>query len=363
MKTRYTLTPYAGNKSQYEPILDHYDTIIDVFAGGLGGTLQTAIANPQARYYVAESSNCQRALIKQLTVEPGNFDLVRKAALMFIDRFFEKTDYPTACKWLSTSYQVEDYELGLAALSVMRRFFFSSILRTTPGSGEINVWISVRKILGDPAWKAACKSLYEHTDYTKLTTAETKEFNANLGQALFENGLLKKHMQRSVESWYKSIQPLLYEWFAEPRFLTVVDDYHKLLDSSLIQGKVLCYVDPPYWNDNTGTFLDEAGRKRYHKQTSSYEHHDPRSEATWLMFQDCVDWGVVNGCDLVVCNYGSDAYRSAIEKLKKIYELEVVVENKSCWCTGKRSKYTAVPVGKESVYFCYPKVQVGAIAA
>lgn len=361
---RFTLTPYTGNKSSYPAIAGSYDTIYDFFGGSLGGTIQTAIANPNAKYNVAEASRCQRALIKCLNCNRDAFHGVSLYANELIRDFFEEPSYADASKWLSDQYQNgDDFLLTDAALSVMRRFFFSSILRTTPGSGKINVWISVRKILGDTPWKKACTELFPDVDYKNLDTAQTKEFNASLGQVLFENGVLEQAMRRSVASWYKSVQPLLDQWHSVPRRkLNVVDDYKQFLNSQPA-GKTLCYIDPPYFNSNTGRFIDEAGRTRYHKQTPSYENHDPRSEATWSMFADCVDFAQSVGADMVLCNYGSDRYTSTMQRLANSYDIVTITDKKECQCTGQKSKYTTVPIGEESVYFCQPKVNAMEIAA
>ncbi len=362
---RYTLTPYCGNKANYEPIMGGYDTIIDPFAGSLGGTLKTAIVNPQAKYIVAESSNCQRSLIKGLQFQPDYYDLVKDSAIELVEEFFGAASYSDACKWLSKLYSSTNALLDAAALSVMRRFFFSSILRTTPGSGDINVWISTRKILGDSKWKTELSSMgYSISDYKALSFIEKREFNAAFGEHLFKSKTLKSAMVASIESWHKSIQPLLREWFNEQRNITILDDYKSCLDTNLAQGNTLLYVDPPYYNPNKGTFRDEAGRIRRHKQTPSYENHDPQAIATWLMFYDCYEFGLSKNVDMVLCNYGSTEFTDAIDNLSRNnYDLEVMISEKECLCTGQKSKYTSVPIGTESIYFATPKVEYREIAA
>lgn len=357
-KIRYTLTPYAGNKADYFHDLGKYDTIIDFFGGSLGGTLKTAIANPSAKYYVAEASNCQRALI-DFFLNEHFYDLysICDAAKDIIDMFFDYSDYQSASKWLSKIYSRKNgvSELWLAALSVMRRFFFSSILRTTPGSGDINVWISVRKILGDTKWKKLVAEYYPDIDYNNLTTQQTKQFNVEFAQKVFENGILYRAMIDSVNAWYECTKPVFDEWQSQGRNAVVVDNYKQLLDSSIVQGKTLLYIDPPYYNSNKGKFRDSEGRLRSHKQTPSYENHDPASEDTWKMFSDCLEFGLRNNCDMVLCNYTSDRFVAAIEAIKGQYNLIEVVAGKECKCTGQKSKYTTMPIGQEYVLFATPK--------
>lgn len=363
-RIRYTLTPYAGNKADYGNGLGEYDTIVDFFGGSLGGTLKTAIDNPNASYYVAEASNCQRALI-EFFLNEHFYDLysVCNVAKDLIDDFFNFDNYQTATYWLTDQYNNALLETTYAALSVMRRFFFSSILRTTPGSGDINVWISVRKILGDAKWKKLVAEYYPGVDYNTLDTQQTKQFNAEFAQKVFSNGILHLAMADSVNAWYEMTKPVFDEWQSQGRSATVVDNYKALLDNGIIQGKTLLYIDPPYYNSNKGKFRDESGRLRSHKQTPSYENHDPASEDTWKMFSDCLEFGLRNGCDMVLCNYTSDRFIKAVEAIKGQYDLIEVVAGKTCNCTGQKSKYTSLPIGQEYVLFATPKVESQELAA
>lgn len=367
-KVRYSLTPYAGNKASYSPILDSYDTIIDCFAGSLGGTIQTAIVNPHCNYLVAEKAPTQRSLIEGLNYSPKFYEAALIYAEQIIEEFFTKKSYSKAARWLSNEFDNSwdnptMSRLYFAGLSVLRRFYFSNFLRTTPGSNNLNVWISVRKILGDKVWKAKCAKWIPNVDYATLNTEETKEFNAALAEYVFQDGSLKDAMIASVRYWHKSIQPLLTEWFSCDRHIEVFNDYSDLLQYSAVQGKTLLYIDPPYFNNNKGEFIDEKGRKRYHKQTPSYEHHDPRSDATWQMMFNSVQFGLEYNCDMVLCNYASESYTALIDAIRLTHSLEVIVDGKSCLGTGKRSRYTTAPMSKEFVLFVSTKIQPQVLVA
>lgn len=352
---RYNSTPYAGNKSEYRFSTDtKYDVIMDCFAGSLGGTLELAIKNPLAKYYVAEASRCQRALINTFNKPRHKFDIVKAETDSIIELFFKFPTYKKASKWLSQQYYYD-----IAALSVMRRFFFSSILRTTPGSNEINVWISSRKILGDTKWLNLAAQHMPGIDYE----ADKQSYNEEFNEILFKSGDLKRAMLCSALYWYKSIQPLLTEWYASGQTITVFEDYKQLLDTKLLGDNNFIYVDPPYFNPEVGSFIDETGTKRTHKQTASYENHNPQSLETWKMFDDCASFGYHSDADMVLCNYSSPQFQSVVKALGHTHDLEFIAKDKACRCTGQQSKYFTVPLGKESVILATPKYKTGAIAA
>jgi hypothetical protein len=359
---QYSLTTYAGNKSAYPLPIRNYDTIIDCFGGSLGGTLKAATMNPEASYLVAESCPFQRALIQLLNnqyppIQCSNYTGVLFALKRIIDEFQTKSDYKTASSWLTDQYHPNQELLDLAALSVARRFFFSSILRTTPGSGKMNVWISPRKILGDPAWKKACLQEFPNIDYSSLNTQERKQFNQELNNRLFSSGLLSFYMKKSAKSWLRGVTPILNEWFSSRKKPLLLFDTHKQLihhSSYFPSTNALLYCDPPYYNPDSGSFTDSRGITRKHNQTPSYPGHDPRSIDTWDLFQDCFLYGVNNRHDLVLCNYGSDLYRVALNAIKPIYGCVQLQVKNPCSCTGQKSKYTSLPIGEETVWFCTP---------
>jgi hypothetical protein len=355
---RYTLTPYAGNKAKYPVIEGKYNSIIDFFGGSLGGTLKTAIDNPNCIYLVAEASNTQRALIEGLKYSKSFYKTVLLTCKALIEEFHDHQNYSVASKWFTSQYDSFNTQVIRAALSVMRRFFFSAILRTTPGSGNINVSISPRKILGDKRWKEIAEIIRPGLDYNSLTNAEVKQFNAELGQYVFTHGQLRDEMIKSVNSWYASLEPILDEWFSVERHIEVYSTYEVLLNDNYCKGKTLLYIDAPYYNPHKGVFIDESGKKRIHKQTPSYEHHKPDSLETWDMFLNPLYMGLNTKADMVLCNYSSSDFEDSLYAMSEYYDLETVVENKSCLCTGKRSKYTVLPQGKETVIFAKPKVLV-----
>jgi hypothetical protein len=132
----------------------------------------------------------------------------------------------------------------------------------------------------------------------------------------------------------------------------VYEDYKSLLSKTTPVGRTLLYIDPPYYNPNKGSFTDENGYKRTHKQAPSYEGHLPQAYETWLMFEECVQFGLNAKADMILCNYNSEPFEQLLKSLETDlgYSLEPIVKDKICDCTGQKSKYATLPVGKESVF-------------
>jgi hypothetical protein len=277
--------PYVGGKSRHNILGQgtRYFWLIDPFFGSGAASLDLALKNPAANYWIAETDLMQASLANYFfNNDLENLQRVKKEYMEELEGMASWVMVQEAIQ-KDQSASLKDPSAKGAVLSLFRGFMMGSLLRTND-SGLVNTKVRARKILGDRRY------------YQALEIDGSEE-------GIWGSGVLAAEMSRKLDRWLKQLKATqaCMGFRYSPEFRVSAHDVYRDLDQvfedSLEKiGKGLLILDPPYYSPTA---------------TACYPGHKPK-ECLWHYAQG-LEWAKRYDFDIALYGFRSPELETLME--------------------------------------------------